>query len=132
MPDWGLFFVTTFIGSALGGWCRYLISGYCARRCGDRFPVGTMMVNVTGAFFIGLVWAVPWDEGTLLSAGVGRDFLMFGFLGGYTTVSSFAWNTLYLVQNRQWGRAVLNLFGSWFFCLAAVYAGVAVGGGLSR
>lgn len=120
MQDWITLLILTFAGSSLGGMCRYLVSGFVAHRTGERFPLGTMIVNVTGAFAIGLVWL-------MLPPGELRDFLTFGFLGGYTTVSSFSLNTLALLRDGQWFHALLNLFGSFLLCLAAVFAGAGVG-----
>lgn len=120
MQEWLIFLVFTFVGSSLGGLCRYLLSGFVARRFGERFPLGTLAVNVSGSFLIGVVWVT-------LSPGAARDFLMFGFLGGYTTVSSFSLNTLTLLQDGQWFYATLNLFGSFLICLAAVFVGAGVG-----
>lgn len=79
-----------------------------------------MIVNISGAFLIGTAWM-------MLSPGAMRDFLLFGFLGGYTTVSSFTLNTLTLLQDGRWLSAALNLFGSFFLCLAAVFVGAAAG-----
>lgn len=118
------FAVATFLGSALGGLCRHLLSGWFARRYGERFPVGTMAVNVSGACLIGIAWSLPWD-GWASTSQIARDFLMFGFLGGYTTVSSFTLNTLNLFQEGEWRKALFNLFGSYILCLAAVFAGAA-------
>ena len=120
MDNWITFLLLTFTGSSLGGLCRHLLSGSVARRYGERFPTGTIAVNVSGAFLIGLVW-------TAFEPGAVRDFLMFGFLGGYTTVSSFTLNTLNLLQDGEWGYALGNLLGSYFFCLAAVFLGAAAG-----
>jgi fluoride exporter len=120
MHDWLIFLLLIFAGSSLGGLCRFALSGMVARRFGERFPFGTLIVNISGAFLIGMAWVV-------LSPGAARDFLMFGFLGGYTTVSSFSLNTLTLLQDGQWFHGALNFFGSFLLCLAAVFGGAGVG-----
>lgn len=129
MTDHWLFYLVVAIpGSALGGWVRYHLSGYIARRHGERFPVGTLVVNITGAFLIGLVVSMPWEA--ILSAGIGdplRLFLMYGVLGGFTTVSSFSLQTFNLLQEGEWQKAGLNVILSVGGCLIAVVAGVACG-----
>lgn len=125
IDKWVPLMFLTFAGSSLGGLARYLLSEWIASRLGERFPFGTMVVNVSGAFLIGVVWGLPWDDRAPL-AGFASDFLLYGFLGGYTTVSSFTLNTLNLFQDGEWRSALLNLFGSYFLCLAAVFVGVSV------
>lgn len=121
-----LFFVLVFFGSALGGMTRHLVGGWIARRLGPRFPWGTLVVNVTGAFLIGVIWAAPWAS----SASSGGEhlvlFLTYGFLGGYTTVSSFTLQTFTLMQAGQWRSAGVNVAASYGLCLAAVYAGASL------
>jgi len=126
MQSW-VFILLTFGGSSLGGLCRYLLGGFVARRVGEQFPIGTMVVNVSGAFLIGFVWSFSWEILPFVEQGLVRDFLMYGVLGGYTTVSSFTLNTLNLLQEGEWFHASLNLFGSYFLCLVAVFAGAALG-----
>lgn len=119
MDNWLLLTILAFTGSALGGLCRYLLSGWITFRFGEGFPLGTMVVNVSGALLIGFIWA-------FCSPGSLRDFLMFGFLGGYTTVSSFALNTLNLLQDGEWTYAGWSLIGTYLLCLAAVFGGASV------
>ena len=114
--EWILLILLTFLGSAMGGFCRYLLSERIASRFGKRFPVGTMAVNVSGALLIGFIWVAA-------TPGPLRDFLTFGFLGGYTTVSSFTLNTLNLLQDGEWLYAGWNLAGTYTLCLAAVFTG---------
>ncbi len=124
MSQWVMLYLLTFVGSSLGGLVRFLVCRRIAGSIGERFPVGTMMVNATGAFLIGVVWGLPWE----VSAGGSnhmRDFLTFGFLGGYTTVSTFSLQTLELFREGEWTSATLNLFGSFLLCLGAVFAGYA-------
>lgn len=130
MDNWTLLLLITFGGSAMGGLCRYLLGGFIARRLGERFPVGTMVVNVTGALLIGLVWRFPSEGMSLAEHDMLRDFLMLGVLGGYTTVSSFTLNTFNLLQEGEWREAGMNLFGTYFLCLGAVFAGAALGSGI--
>jgi len=75
------------LGSALGGVGRYWLSGVIARRFGEAFPVGTLVVNATGSFVIGFIASLTRPEGRLLMSASGRQFLMVGICGGYTTFS---------------------------------------------
>jgi fluoride exporter len=115
-----------FCGSAVGGLARYLLSGWVAKNCGERFPAGTMVVNITGAFVIGCVWSGSGTRVAGADQDLLRDFLAFGFLGGYTTVSSFALNTLTLWQEGQWLNGMLNVFVSLVMCVSAAFAGAAL------
>ncbi len=115
------------LGSALGGGCRYWVSGVVARRFGESFPTGTIFVNVTGCFLIGLIAALTQPGSRLLIHPAGRQFLMIGVLGGYTTFSSFSLQTLSLMQDGEWLYATANVLGSVLFCMGAVWLGHAMG-----
>jgi CrcB protein len=120
------------LGSALGGVGRYWLSGVLARSYGETFPVGTLVVNVTGSFLIGLVAALTDTEGRLLMSPAARSFLMLGVLGGYTTFSSFSLQTLNLVRDGEWLYAGANVVLSVVLCLVAVWAGHVVGQVVNR
>jgi fluoride exporter len=117
-------YLLLLLGSSLGGLCRYWLSGWTARRWGESFPAGTLLVNVTGAFAAGIVarWA-----GVGTSAQL-EQFVIIGLLGGYTTVSAFSLQTLHLLQEGQWRHAGANVLCSYSFCILAVLAGSWVGG----
>ena len=114
------------LGSAVGGPARYFVSGVIGRHIGETFPWGTMVVNVTGAFVIGLLAAVA-AIGGVFSMPVTWQFAVTGFLGSYTTVSSFSLQTLALVRDGQIIRAGGNVLLSLVFCLSAVALGYAAG-----
>jgi fluoride exporter len=120
----GLFCVV--IGSALGGAARYFVSGVVARSFGETFPWGTMTVNVTGALLIGIIGALAMDNASLFAFENPWLFLVTGFLGCYTTVSSFSLQTLALARDGETARAVGNVALSVLLCLAAVAGGFAV------
>ena len=111
------------VGGALGSVSRFWASGLVANRLGETFPWGTLFVNVTGSFIIGLFATFTAPEGRWLVGSSGRTFFMTGFCGGYTTFSSFSLQTLALAQDEEWlyagGNAVLNLA----LCLLAVWLG---------
>lgn len=113
------------LGSILGGSARFFLSGLIARHAGETFPWGTLTVNVTGCFAIGILAAMA---DTSLSAPVWWQFAVTGFLGTYTTVSSFSLQTLMLARDGERGRAGGNVLLSLTLCLAAAALGLAIGG----
>ncbi len=112
------------LGSALGGVGRWLLAG-AVQRLSPTFPVGTLAVNVAGAFLLGVVLRF-----SLASPDVSpevRTFLAIGVCGGFTTFSTFSWETLSLLEEGAWARAGANVALSVFLCLAAVAIGAAAG-----
>jgi fluoride exporter len=103
------------LGGALGTLARYWLSGVISDRV-STFPLGTMVVNVTGCFIIGLI-------ATLALRPEWRFFLIYGFCGGYTTFSSFGLQTLELARDGEWLYVAGNVIGSNVACLLAVYLG---------
>lgn len=110
-------------GGVLGGCARYYVSGVIARRLGETFPWGTMTINVTGAFLIGIFGALATHPGSVLAAPNPWLFAVTGFLGCYTTVSSFSLQTLTLARNGEPVHALGNVVFSVGLCLAAVSCG---------
>jgi fluoride exporter len=113
------------LGSALGGGARYLVSQAALQLLGTGFPYGTLAVNVIGSFAIGAIMHVGL-ESTLLSP-MARLFLTTGVLGGFTTYSTFNYETLGLVGEGDWLRAGLNVAVTVVACLLAGLLGVASG-----
>jgi CrcB protein len=120
--------ICVVVGSALGGTARYFVSGVVARRLGETFPWGTMIVNVTGAFLIGILGALATHDNSLFAASNPWLFAVTGFLGCYTTVSSFSLQTLALARDGEAALAVGNIVFSVLLCLGAVACGFAVVG----
>ena len=100
---------------------RYLISDVIAKRYGETFPVGTLVVNLVGCFLVGLLFHLL-EERTQMNDTV-RAVVFIGFLGGFTTFSAFGLQTFTLLQDRQFGFAVLNLTASNIGGLLMVWAG---------
>jgi fluoride exporter len=98
--------VSVILGSALGGMTRYFISGFVARRVGEIFPWGTLIINVSGAFAIGIFGALAEDATSIFALPDPWLFAVTGFLGCYTTVSSFSLQTLSLARNGEGPHAV--------------------------
>ncbi len=107
-------------GGALGSLSRYAVSGLTHRYIAGIFPWGTLMVNVTGAFVIGFLWGLFEMKG--LSPNT-RMFLFIGFLGGYTTFSTFALESLNLIRDGDIKMAVLNIVLNNLLALILVFAG---------
>jgi CrcB protein len=115
------------LGSALGGMARYGVSGAVARRIGETFPWGTLVVNVSGCLVIGVFAAVIAPGGALAGSLTVRQLVLIGLCGGYTTFSSFSLQTLALARDGEWGRVLGNIGGSVALSLLAVWAGFAAG-----
>ena len=114
------------LGSVFGGIARFWLSGFVARRVGETFPWGTMVINVSGAFLIGMLAASAAGHGTFAAVRPWQ-FAVTGFLGCYTTVSSFSLQTLSLARDGEMPLAALNLVLSLSLCLLAVAAGFSAG-----
>lgn len=115
--------VLVLLGGFLGGFARFAVSGLVGARVGELFPWGTLVVNVAGAFLIGLLAGLGSLAGGAFAGPLVRDFLIVGFCGGFTTVSSFALQTLFLGLDGEERAATLNIVVSAGLCLAAVAAG---------
>jgi CrcB protein len=111
------------LGGALGSVARFWLSGFIARHFGETFPLGTLLVNVSGSFAIGFFATVTDTEGRWLVSPAFRQFFMAGVCGGYTTFSSFSLQTLTLAQDGEWLKAGANAVASLAFCLIAVWLG---------
>lgn len=116
-------YIWIMLGGALGTGARYWASGLIAQRFGEAFPLGTLVVNVSGCFVIGFFAAFVDPDGPFLVSPRLREFVMIGICGGYTTFSSFGLQTLDLVRDGDWLRAGLNCFLSLACCLIAVWLG---------
>jgi CrcB protein len=110
-------------GGALGSVARFWASGAVASRIGLAFPWGTLAVNLTGSFVIGFFATITGVDGRWLAPPRFREFFMVGVCGGYTTFSSFSLQTLNLLQDGEWFRAIGNVVLSVVLCLFAVWLG---------
>ena len=109
------------VGGGAGSLMRYLVASAISTRMGARFPWGTVIVNVTGCFLIGLIMTVLTERANLNPNW--RFALVVGFLGGYTTFSSFEWETFGLVRDGAFWLGLANVIGSVTFGFAAVWLG---------
>jgi CrcB protein len=117
------------IGGAFGSVGRFWIGGLVAAKYGETFPFGTLVINITGSFLIGVFSALTSAEGGMdpRSRMVATRLLMTGVCGGYTTFSSFSLQTLQLMQDRQWLYAGGNVVFSVVLCMVGVWLGYLVG-----
>lgn len=118
-----------FVGVAgsLGALTRYLLGRYIAERLISQFPLGTMIINVTGAFLIGLLFTLT--ARNFLSVTL-QTILATGFLGGYTTFSTMSWEGVQLTRGGSTPLSFLYLGGSVMLGLLAAVLGMALGWGL--
>ena len=116
-------YALVMLGGALGTGARFWMSGFVAERAGESLPLGTLLVNITGSFVIGLFAAFTDPEGEILVSPRFRQFFMIGVCGGYTTFSSFSLQTLDFIRDGDWLKASLNTVLSFACCLAAVWLG---------
>jgi CrcB protein len=114
-------YVLIALGAVLGANARYLIGVWAGERFGAGFPYGTLIVNVTGGFVLGFLIAAA--AGRLNVSGELRLFLAVGFLGAYTTFSSFAVETLTLLQNGSVWKGVINVFANNIIGLISAFLG---------
>jgi fluoride exporter len=112
-----------FIGGGLGSLARWGASGFIANAVGKTFPWGTLIVNVSGSFVIGLFATATGPEGRWMASPTFREFFMLGICGGYTTFSSFSLQTLTLAEDGQWLKAGANAVMSLVLCLLGVWLG---------
>lgn len=110
-------------GGAIGAVLRYVLGGWIQGRLGPDFPWGTFIVNVSGSLLIGVVLGLV-ERGALSAEA--RLFLAVGILGGYTTFSTFSYETLQLIEDGNLASTLLNALGQVAASLVAVYVGVVI------
>jgi CrcB protein len=113
------------LGSGFGGGARYLVSGWFVRGFGLAFPFGTIAINVIGSLLIGIVMHVGLNT-NLMSADM-RVALTTGILGGFTTYSTFNYETVSFFQQGALLLGMLNVFVTVFVCLLAGVGGLLIG-----
>lgn len=119
-------YLAVALGGAAGTTLRLWLSSFFAARYGETFPVGTLLVNITGCFVIGLVNGLTGPDGAIIATPLTRQVVMIGILGGYTTFSSFSLQTLSLLNDGEWLRGGLYVFLSFALCMFGVWLGQSV------
>lgn len=113
------------IAGAIGTLARYWVGGLVHRLCGESFPWGTLVINVSGCLLFGFVWRL--GEERMLISGQTRFVLLTGFMGAYTTFSTFAFETAQMMSDAEWFRALGNVALQNIIGVAAVFLGFAIG-----
>ncbi|MBE0687225.1 MAG: fluoride efflux transporter CrcB [Anaerolineaceae bacterium] len=113
------------IGAVLGANLRYWVGDWAAQRFGSGFPYGTLLINLTGSFLLGLIISMSM-ENFIIDPRL-RLLLTVGFLGSYTTFSTYAYESVALISQGQWGLGLFNLIGSSllgaFFAVLGIWFG---------
>jgi CrcB protein len=113
------------LGSAVGGVSRYLLGGLIQRLAGGTFPLGTLVINVTGSFLVGLLYRYAADSAAITPEI--RAMLTIGLCGGYTTFSSFSYETVRLIEDGEAGRALAYVGLSVLLSVGGTMLGIAAG-----
>jgi CrcB protein len=116
------------LGSAVGGAARFALTALVQQRAATTFPVGTLVVNITGSLVLGFVLRYALDSPTI-SAEV-RALLTTGFCGGYTTFSTFSYESIALMEDGDYRRAAVYIAASVAVSLAATFVGIMAAGEL--
>jgi len=117
-------YVVVGIGGFLGAIARYAVGTYIGSRYGVRFPLGTFIINVSGSFLIGLILTLL---ARTTASAYWRYLIPIGFIGAYTTFSTFEYETLRAMQDGQLMTGFLNVALSLVIGFIAVWAGAAIG-----
>lgn len=114
------------LGSAVGGASRYALTLFIQQRAPTPFPLGTLVVNVTGSLVLGFV--LRYALGSTAVSAETRALLTTGFCGGYTTFSTFSYETVALIEEGDYRRAALYVVGSLVLSLVAAFVGILAAG----
>lgn len=114
------------LGGFLGANARYLVANWAARRFGARFPYGTFLINISGSFILGFFLALLQERAFLHPHY--RLFFAVGFLGAYTTFSTFTYESLRLIQEGSFLLGFVNIVGSAVVGLLGAFCGFVLGG----
>ncbi len=113
------------LGAILGANARYWLTSWVSRRWGDGFPLGTLLINLSGSLILGLLIALTLDRVSVNPRL--RTLLVVGFLGSYTTFSSYTNDSIGMLLNGQWGQGLFNLIGSALLGGLAAAIGILIG-----
>lgn len=114
-----------FLAGGVGALARYSLAGIAQRIYGGELPVGTLLVNLLGCFLFGIVWTLA-DERLIIS-GETRFLILTGFMGAFTTFSTFAFETSTLLRDSEWLLAAGNVVVHNVFGIVAVIIGMFLG-----
>jgi CrcB protein len=117
-------FIMVSLGAIVGANLRYILSRYAAKVLGPVFPYGTLMINIVGSFIVG--WFMIWTTERVLVDPRWRLLIVVGFCGGFTTFSSYAFESMAYFEQGQWALMASNVVANNVLCLLAAVAGMAV------
>jgi fluoride exporter len=120
------------VGSGVGGTGRVVLAALMARFSGPEFPYGVFIANIGGSFAIGFIARLTAPDGRVLMSAAGRQFLMAGLCGGFTTFSVFSLQTMEFLRSGQYSTAGLYATGTLFLSMLAVFLGHASGAKINR
>jgi fluoride exporter len=115
------------LGGVFGANARYWLGGWVQQRWGAAFPSGTLVINLSGSFLLGLLMALVTERYVTPFTPTLRLALGIGFLGAYTTFSTFTYETLMQLETATWSGAILNLAASVIGGLLAAWLGLRLG-----
>ena len=117
-------FIVVSLGAIVGANLRYILSRYAAKVLGPVFPYGTLIINITGSFIVG--WFMIWTTERVLVDPRWRLLVVVGFCGGFTTFSSYAFESMAYLEQGQWLLMTTNILANNLLCMAAAIAGMAL------
>jgi len=112
------------VGAVFGACLRFFVARFAAKILSADFPYGTLIINITGSFILGLF--MIWTTERVLADVRWRWLIAIGFCGSYTTFSSYAFETIANVEQGHWMIFLLNIVSNNLLCLLAVIAGAAI------
>ncbi len=118
-------FVAVFVGGGVGAALRYWMYGAAGKLLGADFPYGTLLVNIIGCFMIGFLMSV--FEERFIVQPILRIFLTVGILGGFTTFSTFSFETIALLRDGSYLIGTANIFLTLIGCLSVTWLGSVAG-----
>jgi len=116
-------FWSVAVGGALGCVSRYYLTAFIQQRAGPSFPVGTLVINITGSFLLGFIMRYALQSGVVSPET--RMLLTSGFCGGFTTFSTYSYETAMMVDDGEYGRAAIYAGTSVVLALAGTFLGFA-------
>ena len=117
-------FIMVSLGAIVGANLRYILGRYAAKVLGPVFPYGTLIINIVGSFIVG--WFMIWTTERVLVDPRWRLLIVVGFCGGFTTFSSYAFESMAYFQQGQWTLMTTNILANNVLCLVAAVAGMAL------
>lgn len=112
------------VGAVFGACLRFFVARFAAKTVSADFPYGTLIINITGSFILGLF--MIWTTERVLADVRWRWLIAIGFCGSYTTFSSYAFETIANMEQGHWMICLINIISNNLLCLLAVIAGAAI------